>query len=80
MTIEFICDYCDWQGDPKDYTAHIKDNPKCDDRLPCCKVEEIEDYNEFEIDEICEDCTKIIHDYYEDQWTDALMESYYEGR
>lgn len=80
MTIEFVCDYCDWVGQPTQYTQHIADSPKCDDRDACCKVESMEDYKDFESYDICDDCNKKIDDYYEDSYTDALMESYYEGR
>lgn len=79
MTVEFICDYCDWVGQRKDYDQHIVDSPKCDDRPACCRVESIEDYEPFEQDEICDDCTKKLNDYWEDFWTEGLMESYYEG-
>lgn len=80
MSVVFICDYCDWEGKREEYEQHITDSPKCDDRPACCRVDSMQGYEDFEIDEICETCTQTIHDYYEDQWTDALMESYNESR
>jgi hypothetical protein len=79
MSIVFICDYCDWEGERENYEAHLKDSPTCDKRDACCKSESIKDYDDLEIDEICEDCTRMLEDYWEDTWTDILMESYYEG-
>lgn len=80
MSVVFICDYCDWEGKREDYDQHIADSPKCDDRPACCKVESIKDYEDFEAWEICDSCLRKLDDYYEDSYTDALMESYYEGQ
>lgn len=80
MTIEFVCDYCEFQGSRDDYYKHIETSEKCDDRDPCCKLESMADYNKLNSWEICDDCDQKISDYYEDLYTDALMESYYEGQ
>jgi hypothetical protein len=80
MSVVFVCDYCDWEGDLKDYVPHLKDSPACDKRDECCKLESIKGYDDLEPDEICEDCIRMLDDYYQDLWADSAMESYYEGR
>lgn len=79
MIVNIYCDTCDWLGTVKDYNVHLEQSPKCDSRDLCCKAESLKDYNELEPEQICDDCDRKIADYYEDAWTDGLMESYYEG-
>jgi hypothetical protein len=79
MTIEYVCDYCEFIGNREDYYQHIEVSAKCDTRDECCKLKEISDYEQLEQDEICDNCTKILNEYWEDFWTEGLMESYYEG-
>ena len=79
MSVIFVCDYCDWEGDLKDYVPHLKDSPACDKRDECCKLESVKDYEELDIEEICEDCTRMLEDYWEDLWTDTLIGAHYEG-
>lgn len=80
MNVQWVCDYCEFVGSREEYYKHRQLSAKCDDRPACCKIEEIDEYEQFEAWEICDDCYKKIDYYYEDLHTDALMESYYEGR
>lgn len=79
MKVEWVCDYCEFVGERDDYYKHLEISSDCDKRDACCKVESIKEYEDFEAWEICDDCLRKLDDYYEDAYTDALMESYYEG-
>jgi hypothetical protein len=79
MNIEYVCEFCDFVGTLKEYDKHVELSAKCDTRPACCRLESIKDYEELDADEICDDCTKKLDDYWEDFWTDSLMGDYYEG-
>lgn len=73
MTINFICDYCDWVGELGNYYAHLDESPKCDTREQCCKSKSVKDYDDLEPDEICDSCLNDLQNYYEDFWADIAM-------
>jgi hypothetical protein len=80
MNVVFVCDRCDWEGERETFITHLKQSPTCDYRDACCKLESVKDYEGLEPDEICEDCIRMLDDYYQDLWADASLEDYYEGR
>lgn len=79
MSVNIICDYCDWFGNLSDFDGHLALSPNCDTRDECCKLESIKDFSDLDNEEICDDCKHRIDDWYADFQLDQDMGAYYDG-